>query len=439
MKRIVYTAVSLSLWTTLWAGPPSLPSGLGPALPSGLNGEKTVDAPSTEENPFRDVTGFFEVRYGSRLKEAPGFSDTSLVEARAQLNWDHEFGFVLLDTSMDLLYDDQANDVGFDLESGKSWVDLRSFSLEFEAMDSMDVKVGRQIVTWGVGDLLFINDLFPKDWNSFFLGRDVEYLKAAQDSLRVSWYLDWANVDFVYSPEFESDRFIDGERLSYFDTMTGSLVDEPTAIEIEKVGDSFKEDELHLRLARVMGRFEYSLYGYSGYWKSPAGVDLDSGRALFPRLAVYGASARGPWAQGVLSMEAGYYDSRDYGKDPLRTVRSSETRLLVGYEKELASELTGSLQYYVERSRELEKSERDRELITLRLSKQMWQQRLVLSVFGFYSPSDYDSYLRLGAVWKATDEWRYDIGLNLFNGEPASFFGQFDRNDNAYFGVRRVF
>ncbi|MFW6031595.1 MAG: hypothetical protein ACOC9T_03300, partial [Myxococcota bacterium] len=30
----------------------------------------------------------------------------------------------------------------------------------------------------GTGDLVFLNDLFPKDWRSFLLGRDLDYLKA---------------------------------------------------------------------------------------------------------------------------------------------------------------------------------------------------------------------------------------------------------------------
>ncbi len=40
-----------------------------------------------------------------------------------------------------------------------------------------DLRLGRQIVTWGVGDLLFVNDVFPKDWSAFFSGRPLEYLK----------------------------------------------------------------------------------------------------------------------------------------------------------------------------------------------------------------------------------------------------------------------
>ena len=51
-----------------------------------------------------------------------------------------------------------------------------------------------------MGDLLFINDLFPKDWVSFFVGRDDEYLKAPSDSLKASFFNELFNLDFVYTP-----------------------------------------------------------------------------------------------------------------------------------------------------------------------------------------------------------------------------------------------
>src|SRR5690606_33752852 len=76
----------------------------------------------------------------------------------------------------------------FDGVMEKADYDLRQLRLTLRITDSLDLRVGRQVLTWGTGDLLFINDLFPKDWQSFFIGRDEEYLKAPSDSLRLGWY-----------------------------------------------------------------------------------------------------------------------------------------------------------------------------------------------------------------------------------------------------------
>ena len=38
--------------------------------------------------------------------------------------------------------------------------------------NAFDLKIGQQVLTWGTGDYVFLNDLFPKDYQSFFSGRD---------------------------------------------------------------------------------------------------------------------------------------------------------------------------------------------------------------------------------------------------------------------------
>ena len=450
MKKIGFLLLLAGAMAVSAQTPPPLPGALGggvsaPSLPSGLGGlpsSKGASAPQSQAS--LPVTGFVEVRLGQRLKASPGFSDSTLAEARLQLDWQEEIlDGVSLAAAVDLLADGVASGRSFDWEKGDGWFDARSLNIAFSPLAQVDLKLGRQVATWGVGDLLFINDLFPKDWNAFFLGRDLEYLKAPQDSARVSYYSDLANFDLVYSPRFEPDRFIDGERLSFWDAASGAIstVARPMAVEIP--GDSLEEDELHLRVSRMIGRFEASFYGYRGFWKSPAGVDLESGRALFPRLDVWGVSARGPLGKGILSAEWGAYDSRDdrSGSDP--TIRNSELRLLLGYEQEIGNEFTGSVQYYVERTRDWlasgSGSDRDRDLVTLRLRKMLWRQTLTLNGFVFYSPSQEDRYLRLSASWQASDDWRFDLGANLFGGEASSFFGQFDGNENAYLAVRRSF
>lgn len=83
----------------------------------------------------------------------------------------------------------------------------------------MDVKLGRQVLTWGTGDLLFINDLFPKDWESFFIGRDTEYLKAPSDAFTASLFFAPLNVDLIYVPIFNNSTYINGSRLSYWNPL----------------------------------------------------------------------------------------------------------------------------------------------------------------------------------------------------------------------------
>ncbi len=395
--------------------------------------------------------GFLDVRYGRRTQSDPHQQNTSLGEARLQLDASRMGDWLSWQVRSDFLYDEVPGNRNLDLEDGSGPIDLREANLLFSPADFMDVKLGRQILTWGTGDLVFINDLFPKDWRSFFIGRDEEYLKAPSEALFVSLFPAFANIDLVYTPRFDADRFISGERLSYFNTMLDRRAGRDAVIETDRPEDWFDDDELAVRISKNLAGYELALYGYDGFWKSPVGMDPATGKALFPELAVYGASLRGGLGRGLLHVEGGYYDSKEDrdGNDP--SLPNSEWRLLLGYERELARDFSAGIQYYLEYMEDHEDflaslpagqkgREEDRHVITLRLTKLAFNQNLTLSLFTFYSPSDEDLYARPIVKYKLTDAWLLTVGANLFAGrKDSTFFGQFEKNSNVYAGVRYSF
>ncbi len=388
-----------------------------------------------------EASGFLEMRQGWRIVDDPYEKGESISEARIQLELGRDFDWGIFQFKGDL--------VG-DLVEENIRGELRELNLTFSPFDFMDIKIGRQTLTWGTGDLLFINDLFPKDWVSFFIGRDDEYLKAPSDAIKLSLFSDFFNLDFIYMPLFNSSDYIDGTRLSYWNPLLGRIAGRDFIFADDERNQVFRDSEFSMRLFKNMGSVEMALYGYYGFWKTPEGFSPQTMRLYAPRLGVYGASARSPLWGGIANLEMGYYDSiedRD-GDDPF--VRNSEFRFLAGFEKELAKEFTGAFQYYVEIMEdysEYEKSMGDgpkkdefRHVLTLRLTKLLMNQNLTLSFFTYYSPSDNDAYMRLKAKYKITDAWAAEIGSNIFRREDDyTFFGQFNNNTNVYASVRMSF
>jgi hypothetical protein len=387
-----------------------------------------------------ELHGFLEGRGGLRTQDDPHESKTAtLGEARLQLHLFKAVDWAKFRIKSDFLYDGVVE--GAD-------VDLREANAILTPFEFMDLKVGRQILTWGTGDYIFINDLFPKDYKSFFIGREDEYLKAPSDALKTSLYTKVLNVDLVYTPRFNPDRFIDGKRLSYFNPQLGRLAGEDAVIYPRKRDEWFEDSEISFRLYRDIESYGLALYGYNGFWKSPMGFDPQAGKATFPRLSVYGLSARGKVWKGIGNIEMGYYDSRDdrSGKDPF--VPNNQFRFLAGYEQELAKDFTVGVQYYLEQmlqygayNRTLPRgshaADEYRHVITLRLTKLLMYQNLKLSLFTFYSPSDQDVYVRPNIHYKITDHWSAEVGANIFFGEKDhTFFGQFQNDTNVYLGIR---
>lgn len=446
------------------ASEPALPGGLEskplpeePALPGGMENSNSAEAPSGRDaEVFKslNLAGFLESRGGIRTREDPYEKDASLGETRLQLEIQQLWKGVNFKVVSDFLYDPVLDHHRVDFEEGEGWIDLRQANAAFTPLSFVDVKAGRQILSWGTGDLLFLNDLFPKDWQAFFIGRDVEYLKAPSDAVKVSLFGGPANIDLIYNPRFDSDRYLTGRRLSYYNTVFGRSAGRDAVVRADQPDGWFSDDEWAMRVSKNLGGYEMAAYGYRGYWKSPAGFDLQKRKVSFPRLCVYGGSLRGQAAGGIANAEFAYYDSREdrSGEDPY--INNSQVRVLLGYERDLAAlaaDLSLGLQYYLEwmmKHADYERAlpsgnpEADeyRHVLTVRLRKLLWNQTLTLSLFGFYSPSDKDLYLRPKVNYKLTDHWTAEAGCNIFAGEEKyTFFGQFAKNSNFYFALRYGF
>jgi len=391
--------------------------------------------------PAIEVHGFYEMRAGYRLRKDKYEKDMSIMENRLQVDLFSypDWGDIKV-----------KGDVFGDLVEEQADFDLREANIFLRPNDFMDVKVGRQILTWGTGDLIFINDLFPKDWQSFFIGRDNEYLKAPSDALKVSLFGDWANLDIVYTPQFDPDRFIDGSRLSYWNLNLNRLAGQDAIVHTDKPNSWFRDSEIAARLYKNINNYEFALYGYRGYWKSPSGQNVAMNQAIFPDLNVYGASIRGAIGKGIGNMEVGYYESADDLSGKNNLIDNSQMRYLIGYTQEIGRDFTAGVQYYVEQMLDYSQykdnllsgpaRDRDRHLTTLRLTKLLMNQNLRCSLFTYFSPSDKDVHMRPNINYKVNDNLALEIGGNIFFGDyPNTFFGQFQNNTNVYAGLRYSF
>jgi hypothetical protein len=401
-----------------------------------------------------ELHGFVDGRAGVRIQNDPYEDDRSLTELRLQLNSMTYFDWGEFTARGDFVYDDLAIDRDkVDLDTGQGFFDLRELNLLFTPVDWSDVKVGRQILTWGTGDLLFINDLFPKDWNSFLLGRDEEYLKAPSDAIYASFFPSIGSFDLAYMPRMDADRYIDGTRVSYWNPSPppGSIAGQNAIIDAERRDEWFKDHEISARFYRPLQSWEGSLYGYHGFWKSPMGYDALINNNYFPRMNAYGASAKGSLGSALANVELGYYDSREES-GATQVVPNDEFRFLTGYEREVAKNLTAGVQYYLEWMMDYDgyynspftnpDTARDevRHVLTLRLTQMLMNQNLMLGLFTFYSPSDNDAYFRPVVTYKMTDHWMVTANGNFFVGEEDyTFFGQFRYNSNVNLGVRYSF
>lgn len=371
-----------------------------------------------------------------------------------------EYGFLLADQRVQLKLEARSPkgavsllakpEFFYDAVDEEFGADLREGYLDF-ARDRWDVRLGRQIVTWGIGDLVFINDVFPKDYAAFFSGRPLEYLKLGVDALDVNFQSDALSAELVVIPPglFTPDNLPQRDRFYQFDPFPTlpRETDEPSA--------QLENTETALRLYRTVAETELSVYAYHGFWRTFTLQPDNPGAPTstietFSKLAEFGASARRSGLGGVWGAEIGYYDSLDDRSGTNPAIENSQFRFLVTYQRQLAQDFTGSLEYYGEWMQDYAAYRRSvpagfpvrpevRDLIGLRLTKFLRYQTLKLSLFTFYSPLARDYFLNPEISYNFTDHLWAALGGNILGGPSDSFFGQLGRNDNVYVAVRYSF
>lgn len=386
--------------------------------------------------------GFLQGNYSFNAGESnPDGGRYKWAEERGQIKAEWSTESVRIFIKTDLSYDHI--DSGGDAEFREGYIDLSG--------PNWDMRVGRQIITWGIGDLIFINDIFPKDYEAFFSGRPMEYLKKGVDGVKAGLYPGFASIEVVAIPYFEPNNLPDPEIFHMFDPMA-AVTDRVESKPASKPANT----ELALRVYRDIRGFDTSLYIYRGFYRNPSmrpdSIIVPSRiEMVYPEISVYGLSIEKGALGGVIGIEAGFYDSMEdrKGDDPMTP--NSRTRFLVSYQRQLLKDLILGLQYlgeYMHDYSEYEKTlppgfpkeEKIMQLASMRLTYLLLHQNLRLSWFSFWSPSDEDYLLNPEVRYNFSDHVWGAAGANIFGGKKdTTQFGSLGSNDNVYVQVRYEF
>lgn len=358
------------------------------------------------------------------------------LEERARIKLDASEGDWRLLAKGDLAYDHLGRQGASELREG--YIDYTG--------GNWDVRLGRQVITWGLGDLVFVNDFFPKDHQALLAGRPLEYLKRGVDALKLGAYPEFASFELVLAPNFRDSRIPDANRFWLYDPM-------PTVVNRETVKPG--QGDVALRAYRDIAGYDAALYLYRGFQRTPS-MRPDNMTAptrltyFYPRLAIYGASLSGRAGDGVLSLEAAYYDSPDDRAGSDFAVPNSQTRLLAGYQIQAMEDVSLGFQYYAEAMHNygaylaalpagFPLDKRWSHTATARLTQFYLHQTLRLSAYASYNASNGDHFMNPELRYSFTDKVWGAVGANLFGGKPWGQFGQLARDDNAYLQARYEF
>lgn len=412
--------------------------------------EWTSDWLEETDTPIEDgyisgltIGGFAEAGVGDFI-QTNSTGRSSLRELRQRIDVSAYVGESFLSAKFELLVD-SVDDSGIQLVNRELYIDTK-------ISDAVSMRIGRQVLTWGTGDLVFLNDFFPKNWQSMFSGRDDEYLKSSSTAVKFNYFNNDFDVNLVWQPKLETDEYISGERFSYFNPLVNNIVSSPR-VTVKKPRASLSNGQLALRVSTTMDGVEYALYAYRGFYTQPLSYSIDTQENYFSRLNSVGGSMRRGMFGGLVNAEVSYWDSVEDPSGTKQFVPNSQVRYLLGFEKELFSNFTMGLQWFSEQNLDydaasvsLSSGKKSPKLpawhhtATLRLTYLTMNQKLTWSLFGFYSPDEKDFYLKPKLSYRHNDRWSFIVGANEFSGSAISQqWGQFEKNSNVYLRARYSF
>jgi len=425
-----------------------------------------TDEDSADEAPSLEWTGFLEIEQGGHI------GDKSVVDKK----W-------ILSNRRFRLATNPSNDMGSafikadfieDSVTGESKIDLREARVVMTPAEQIDLSIGKQVNTWGVADMLFINDLFPKNWISNFLGRDMESMKDSANSFRMTGYLGEVTMDLVYHPEFAPDTTPTGCRLSVYNPNSQSLIANESSC-----GDNSNRfnqpdsdsSETAIRLKVQLGSYEIATYYYDGFFKNPKGLqwadsngkgtgetDLATAgytmlTAYYPRLTVQGASLEGQLGPGIVALETGLYDSEEDKDGDNSLIENSKWKYLMGYRMDLSANLSAGLQWYQEQMLQYDAYEKSvqysdyrkkekHNTYTMRLTIKAQQETLFINLFTYQRPEDKDAFTKIDVSKRLNDNLEVVAGANIFEGQEHyedREFGMLRDNDNVFVRMKYNF
>lgn len=392
----------------------------------------------TEDNSLRiQVKGFLDTYHAARTEDKADWM-ASRTRARGEVKL--EKGAASLFVSMNATYNAILKD--------RTGMELREAYLAY-AKGNLDLRVGRQIVVWGVADALRLTDcVSPCDYTEF-LAQDYDDIRMPVNALRTRY--TWRSVTFEAICNPVADFFILPTDRHNPWALTLPSAPLPYTIDLEscKPEKRLRNMEYGGRITTNLSGIDFSLSVLRTWNKMPA-LSLtvsDNGKSLlvkgeYRRMTMLGADCSLPVGQFVLRGEAAcYFDeaqSRGVGKD---VVCRNTYNILAGVDWYPGNDWNFSAQYchkYTAGNLDGLSVYRHAGLATARLSKELLRNTLKLSSFAYIDVANGGVFNRISASYALNDQIELTTGYDFFHADKGKF-AMYKQNSEVWLKAKYSF
>lgn len=337
----------------------------------------------------------------------------------------------------------------------ESGIELREAWLRYTTKN-LDLKLGRQIFSWGQADGIKITDLISPVDMTEFLARDYDDIRMPVDAMRLRYMNKNMSAELVFVPVFQSSilpvqqnnpwSFIDNENAEVFTEVTSP--DEPEKIIINS--------ELGGKVSFNLSGIDFACSGLYTWNKTPVFSSNFSPHFdtiyLTPehhRLGMCGLEFSRPQGKFVIRGEGAFLIGKRFSpvaeNYSLGLIEKNSLNMLVGIDWYAGNEWMVSAQFSDEIIIDYEETVANNEhtiLATLSVSKKLFRSKLALSSFVYttFSPEagKISLFDRTSLDYSLSDQLHLMAGVDFFYGDEG-MFATYSNNSEVWIKAKYIF
>lgn len=292
----------------------------------------------------------------------------------------------------------------------------------------LEVKAGRQIVTWGVADGLRITDLIsPMDYTEF-MANDYDDIRVPVNAINLKYPGESFSAELVFVPVPEYFVMPSGE-----DNPWSMPVPEGVSMDLSGTPEKhIKNSEVGTRLRFFLENLDFSLTALRTFNKSPVTIaDYDPEtksvviQGIYKPMYVLGGDLSIPVSEFVVRGEMAGYFGEPIALNDSRRYRLRKTfNALLGLDWYAGDNWTFMVQYMHKVIMDYRKElgmDQNTSMVTARISKEVLNNTLKLSVYGMYDIDNVSFYIRPAADYLLNDQITLSLGADILGGRRGTF------------------
>ncbi len=369
-----------------------------------------------QESPFQ-FNGFVDTYHAVQTQHPHDFT-TSRTRLRAELRVDYENAYLF--TSLNGVHNSILDD--------RTGVQLQEAYFNYQN-DLVEFKAGRQIVVWGVADGLRVTDLIsPVDYTEF-MSSDYDDMRMAVDGFRVKYPGERVNAEIVYVPVPRYFQMPLSE-----DNPWRPNLPEKAGLDFPEGPDAkFKNGDFGTRLSFFLSNLDFSISALHTHNQSPVSVvepvskDSVVIHGIHETMTMFGGDMSMPIGEFVIRAEVAEYFREALGyANNLDYARKNTFNALGGIDWYAGNNWTFMVQYlhkYIADYSDELANEKNSSEMTFRISKELLNNTLKLSLYGMFDIDNLGYYGRASGDYSLTDQVMLSLGYDHFGGKRGQLAG----------------